>query len=474
MERGCFRRFNTLFWNMLASLLAAMCMSGVLVFAIAWGLRYPGPMNPILQGPMGNDRVAFAAAAADIGGIEGLEKWISLQRSGRHQPRLFAIDDEGRSLGGIEPPAETLAVARAEHAKNPDASGIRKITADGREFLVFSARLSPVSFWTESGRFFFGPHPAQFWTNCLISISVAVLFAFILAWRISRPVRRLEEAMDQAAAGDLSVRVAGRVGSSSREFRRLAERFDKMAGTIGQLIERQQNLFHSVSHELRSPLARMNCAVELARRSPEKTPAMLDRIETDVKTLDSLVGDLLTYTRLRAEVPSAALEPADFDLCELLAEIADNASLEAERKNVRIECVLPEGELPVRFSPQAIGHAVENVVRNALRFSPEGGAVRICAEAAGPGRVRVAVEDEGPGMPPEEIPRMFEPFARGANQATGSGYGLGLAIARQATACLKGSLQAENVKPHGLRMVFDLPDGRSPDGQPASAASTAS
>ena len=112
-----------------------------------------------------------------------------------------------------------------------------------------------------------------------------------------------------------------------------------------------------------------------------------------------------------------------------------------------------------------LAHAVENVVRNALRFSPEGGAVRIKARADGDGSVRIDIEDEGPGMDPTEMPKLFEPFARGANQATGSGFGLGLAIARQAAHRMGGEISAENRKPHGLRMTFKFPAARASGGR---------
>lgn len=456
------RRFNTLFWNLLAALAGAMFLSGLLGFAIAFGLRYPGLSGPILQGPFGDDRAAYAADIARIGGLEGLTLWLSEKSLSGHGFRTYAVDDEGRSVTGPRPPAEALAAARSEIAKNPAASGIRRVSAGGKELLIFTAK-PPSSFLAESSRYLFGPHPGRFWINCLISLGVAALVAFLLAWWISRPVRRLEQAMDRAASGDFSVRISDEFSHSSHEFQQLSTRFDRMAATIGQLLSRQQTLFHSVSHELRSPLARMNCAVELARRAPEQTDRMLSRIEGDVQKLDGLVGALLTYTRLDADVP-AKEDAVEFELCDLLCEIAENARLEASARHVEVDCDLPDKEIPMRGSPQVLAHAVENVVRNALRFSPEGGAVRLKAQASGDGSVRIDVEDEGPGMDPAEMSKLFEPFVRGANQATGSGFGLGLAIARQAAHRMRGEISAENRKPHGLRMTFEFPAAGASDG----------
>lgn len=449
-------RFNTLFWNMLAALAGAMSLSGLLVFAIAFGLRYPSQISPILQGPFGDDRASYAADMARIAGVHGLSQWLSKQSSADGGGlRTYAVDSNGRNLIDPQPPAAIVALARSELEKSPSASGIKRINVEGKHLLVFSAK-PQATFIAESRRYFFGPRPSRFWINCFISLTVAALCAFWLAWWISRPVRKLEKAMDQAASGDLSVRISGTLSHSSYEFQQLSIRFDRMTETIEQLLERQQNLFHSVSHELRSPLARMNCAIELARRSPELTPKMLDHIEGDVRKLDRLVGDLLTYTRLKASVPDSD-DVIEFDLCDLLAELTDNARIEATSHGLAITCDLPQSEILIKGNPQVLAHAVENVVRNALRFSPTGGSVRIKAWLAKERLVQILVEDDGPGMNPGEIPRMFEPFTRGSNQSTGSGYGLGLAIAKQAITQMGGTLSAKNKKPHGLAMTFTLP-----------------
>ena len=226
------------------------------------------------------------------------------------------------------------------------------------------------------------------------------------------------------------------------------------AATIQQLIDRQQNLFHSVSHELRSPLARINCAVELARRSPDITPKMLDRIESDVQKLDSLVGDLLTYTRLNAEV---SIPFSEIDVSEIVEDIADNASLEGDARKIQVICDLPKDDLIMTGNADLLAHAIENVVRNALRFSPDGGKVTIQGGMVSDSSLQISVQDEGPGIPQEEMAKIFDPFFRGANQATGSGYGLGLPITMQAAQHHGGTVHAENILPHGLKITITLP-----------------
>ena len=271
---------NTFFWQTLAGLIVAMTLSGFLVFAVAWG--FLNPDHTLLLNHPGEDRVIFAEEVVSLGGKPALTSWLQNQNPGPDHARVYAVDSTDHDLGGHKIPNGALERARALVRQGGNTLGIRSFNIEGEEILVFTAR-KPVNFFKDSTRvLLFAPHGAPLWLTCIISLLVASAVAAGLAWRLTRPLRQIEGAMVQAASGDLNVRISESVKGSSSEFIELAKKFDMMAATIQQLIDRQQNLFHSVSHELRSPLARINCAVELARRSPDITPKMLDRIESDV------------------------------------------------------------------------------------------------------------------------------------------------------------------------------------------------
>ncbi len=443
---------NTFFWQTLAGLIVAMTLSGFLVFAVAWG--FLNPDHTLLLNHPGEDRVIFAEEVVSLGGKPALTSWLQNQNPGPDHARVYAVDSTDHDLGGHKIPNGALERARALVRQGGNTLGIRSFNIEGEEILVFTAR-KPVNFFKDSTRvLLFAPHGAPLWLTCIISLLVASAVAAGLAWRLTRPLRQIEGAMVQAASGDLNVRISESIKGSSSEFIELAKKFDMMAATIQQLIDRQQNLFHSVSHELRSPLARINCAVELARRSPDITPKMLDRIESDVQKLDSLVGDLLTYTRLNAEV---SIPFSEIDVSEIVEDIADNASLEGDARKIQVICDLPKDDLIMTGNADLLAHAIENVVRNALRFSPDGGKVTIQGGMVSDSSLQISVQDEGPGIPQEEMAKIFDPFFRGANQATGSGYGLGLPITMQAAQHHGGTVHAENILPHGLKITITLP-----------------
>ncbi len=446
------RRLNTIFGQTFAGFVAAMLISGALVFALTWWLMYP--RHTVLHYYPDEDRATLVREVATLGGRDALIKWLSSQESGPHRILMYAVDRDGHDIAGHAIPEETLREARTLYAEHPERLGLHEITLEGQKLLLFNAR-PPVDYFQETTRAFFFPrHGVPFWLTCLISLVAACGVALALTWRLTRPVRKLENGMIRVAGGDLSVRTADSLDGCSEELVELARRFDLATATIQQLLDRQQKLFHSVSHEIRSPLARINCEVDLARRAPESVPKMLDRIELDVRKLDELVGDLLTYTRLDADV---SIPMTEIDLSEIVWDIADTASVEAESKNLKIECRLPEEELLMRGNGDLIAHALENVLRNAMRYSPEGGKIVVGAEAFPPGQLTLSVEDEGPGVAEKEAEQIFEPLVRGSDQSTGTGYGLGLAIARRAAQHHGGTIRAENVRPHGLRVVFTFP-----------------
>lgn len=274
-----------------------------------------------------------------------------------------------------------------------------------------------------------------------------------LAWYFAKPIRQLRQAFDAAAAGDLEVRVTPGMGGRRDELADLGHDFDRMTAQLQSVIERQKRLLHDVSHEMRSPLARLQAAIGLARQQPGRLADSLQRIEREGERIDQLVGELLTLSRLEAGVTG---ELEDVELGELLAHIAEDARFEGAARGIAIDFV-PREAAEVRTNPELLHRAIENVVRNALRHSPADGVVWIDGRRSGERAFRITISDQGPGVAAGELEAIFTPFFRGEGGDSGAGYGLGLAIARRAIGALGGTIRARNGITGGLVVVIELP-----------------
>ena len=286
----------------------------------------------------------------------------------------------------------------------------------------------------------------------LIAGLLASLFcAAGLAWYIAKPIRQLRGAFEAVAAGNLEAKIGGSMGRRRDELADLGHDFDRMTSQLRALMDGQRRLLHDVSHELRSPLARLHAAIGLARQQPARMENSLQRIEREGERMNRLVGELLTLSRLEAGV-GMVLESVD--LAELLGDLLEDARFEATARNVAVDCQnLPN--FKVRANGELLHRAIENVMRNALRFSPAGATVKLEISALAGERCQIAIADQGPGVPESELDAIFTPFFRGADP--GEGYGLGLAIARWVLAAVNGNIYAENRPAHGLRVVMELP-----------------
>jgi signal transduction histidine kinase len=285
-------------------------------------------------------------------------------------------------------------------------------------------------------------------------VGAMVLLSYLLALHLTSPLRKLQKAVERFGKGDLGARV----GSKRRdEVGRLARTFDQMADRLQTLLAAERRLLLDISHELRSPLARLSVAAELARSNEQEArESALQRIEKEAERLNSLVGELLQVTRAEGDPSSLRVEPVRVD--ELLTDLVEDCSVEAEARGCRLEL---KGAPPVvvRGDPELMRRAVENVVRNAIRHSPQDAPVEVALENGAPG-ARIRIRDYGPGVPEEHLSHIFDPFYRvesDRNRASG-GVGLGLAIARRAVELHKGRILARNSNP-GLLVEIDLPPG---------------
>jgi len=289
------------------------------------------------------------------------------------------------------------------------------------------------------------------------AVTASLLMAGLLAWYFSRPIRELRLAFEAASGGDLAPRfagVAGRRGGS--DLNDLGRDFDRMTARLRNLIDGQTRLLHDVSHELRSPLARLQAAIGLAHQQPDKMAASMERIERESVRMDQLVGQLLTLARLESGAISAASE--EISMADLLDQIADDASFEAAAQG---RSVVREGDADVRMlgQPDLLGRAIENVVRNAVKHSADGGVVQLQLHAQPDARrLCIRVLDRGPGVSPADLDAIFQPFFRAsAVHKDIDGHGLGLAIAQHVVHAHGGTITASNRADGGLCVEMMLP-----------------
>ncbi|QKT03503.1 HAMP domain-containing protein [Ectothiorhodospiraceae bacterium 2226] len=393
--------------------------------------------------------VASAAAALGHGGPPGLRALFE-QWPGPHAPPVLVVDERGQDVLGRRVPAAALAQAQAELAQHGATRAVRSVRApDGARYTLFVPAAE-----TRQGRRLAAPDPVHtFSIQLAVALLASLLFSGGLAWYLSRPVRHLRRATRRLSEGRLDTRVGADIGRRRDEIADLGRDFDHMAGRLESVVGAQQRLLHDVSHELRSPLARLQVAVGLARQNPAKTGASLDRIEQEAERLNTLVGEVLTLSRLEAGVQGSPEAPVD--LGDLLEAVVADARFEAEAAQRRVT-LSPHGKAESRGRAELLHRAFENVIRNALQHTPPGTAVEVGLASDGHAHT-VTVCDHGPGVPAAELTALFEPFYRAASAGHRGGFGLGLAIARRAVEAHGGRITARNRADGGLCVEIVLP-----------------
>ena len=450
-----------LFWKFFAAFWVGLATVALVIAAGVWLARWfdlvsvshaeLGRLNAYLQTTRGLIRIGDMAAVRHFIGAVDDETHAA----------PYVIDSHGKDLLGrpIGPEQWSQIQAAPEQLDLAEALGglgalQRVATTDGSVVTVFvpaaAVRTALGKAREES--------PPPIWLPILATALISTLFGGVMAWYVSRPIRTLQWALQRLAAGQLDTRVKAQMGSRRDELAELGADFDRMAQRMQLLVGAQQRLLHDVSHELRSPLARMQAAIGLARQQPERTLAMQERVERESIRLDGLVGELLTLARLEADVAQAPHEP--IDVVELLAEVCDDARFEARAAH-RDLVFTSNGGYIADVTGELLYRAFENVVRNAVKFTPEGTLVSVLAEVSSDCLV-VTVSDQGPGVPEEAHLRMFEPFQRFGDAGV-EGFGLGLTIAKRAIETHGGRISAQAAPGGGLAIRISLGPGGHPN-----------
>lgn len=300
---------------------------------------------------------------------------------------------------------------------------------------------------------FFGESPLRYARYAALLLT-ALLLCWALARYLSSPIGKLRMATQKLAGGDLKTRVADEVGNRRDELASLARDFDVMAERIESLVTSQQRLSRDVSHELRSPLARMSVALEIAKqKSNGESSPLLSRIEAESIRLNEMISSLLTLSKL--ESGSQDFNRTQLNLKRLVEYVASDADFEANAVGKSVK-VTRADDCRILGNENLIRSAVENVLRNAVRYTREGTSVEVSLRSSN-GKAVVSVRDHGGGVPEDELDKLFRPFYRvgEARERKTGGIGLGLAIAEQAIRAHKGSLQAKNTG-DGLTVEISL------------------
>jgi two-component system sensor histidine kinase CpxA len=305
---------------------------------------------------------------------------------------------------------------------------------------------------------FFQPELLGF--RLVVIFVVAGIFSYLLARSLTKPILQLRKATRRFAGGALATRVGSILETRKDEIADLGWDFDTMAERIEALVDAQQRLLRDISHELRSPLARLNVALELARqRSGENPGNALDRIERESERLNELISELLTLTLL--ESGTEKIEKAPIDIEDLIESVVEDSNFEARDRN-RLVQIITSRKVMVNGSEEMLRRAVENVVRNAIRYTDESTAVEVSLlvqEMDGQQVAVIRVRDHGPGVPEAALSKMFKPFYRvedDRGRLTG-GTGIGLAITERSIQLHGGTITVSNATDRGLAVEMMMP-----------------
>ena len=448
---------KSLFLRIFLSFWIALALFAVIAVLVTLAFRPRASTWEALRTTILND----AVTAYEDGSQQQLREYLDGVEKTQHL-RAYLFDENHVEVSGRGAPDWAIRVAaggpRAPHDgfifPAPPMARDSRASADGKHRYTIVLGLPP------GPRVFFGPRGLPL-PGLIIAILSSGLVCYILSWYLTKPIVRLRAATRQLAAGDLSARTGAPLSGRRDEVAGLMRDFDAMAERLETLMKAQSRLLNDISHELRSPLARLNVALGLARqRASVESADMLDRIELEAARLNELIGRILTLARLEDGEQKVPQTPVR--LHDIVLTVAEDAEFEAQARRCHVHTVIPEGEWEVRGNASLLHSAVENVVRNAIRYTQEGTSVELeLAGDSGPlgPEAVIKVSDNGPGVPPDALAKLFQPFYRldEARGRTTGGVGLGLAITERAVRFHGGRVSAFNRAEGGLRVEIRLP-----------------
>jgi two-component system sensor histidine kinase CpxA len=445
---------HSLFWRIFLTFwfALALILVGTVTVAVDAALKWRSERPSLPY----EELYSTAAQVFESGGGEALKQWIQDLSPPALRERTFVLNSAGRDLLDRPlpsyPESTRARAARGLAVPGPIGRSLMLVGADGRTFRVI-VTAGPLR--GPARRFGELELPGVRAATLIIALVVSAVICFFLARYLTAPVDRLRDATQRIAAGDLNVRVLPSLKGRKDDLGLLAADFDSMAERVRSLLESKQQLLRDVSHELRSPLARLQLALSLARRGETGTTDNLARIGREADRLEQLIARVLLLARI--ERPTLGIESERVDVAALLEEIVADVRIEADARRSHMD-LETAGTLELIGDREALRSAFENVLRNAVRYSPPGSQLLVRAQRSA-ASIEVEFEDQGPGVPEKDLAMIFEPFYRvdaSRDRAVG-GEGLGLAIAARAVALHHGSIEARNRQGTGLAVRIILP-----------------
>lgn len=454
---------------------SAVLVTMIVGTSVVGELMRPDFSQPIRR-PLDLALNAYAQTAADAYERDGQGALSAYLDRIEHESdiRAFLFNSQLQELSGRRLPAGAAGVAQKVFETR-----LPEIASAGPTSLLARPVVTPHAQYVLVAEMPPRPPPPLFFhpiAHVLAIAFVGALFCYGLARYLTSPVTKLRAATQELARGNLSARVVPALGKRRDELASLAADFDRMAEKIESLINSQRRLLGDISHELRSPLARLNVALELARqRSGADATTALERMQREAEILNEMIGQLLALTRL--ESGTDEVRRSEFDLASLVREIADDAEFEARsrKRSVKLQSVV---SCKIVGNEQVLRRAIENVVRNAVQYTAEGTEVEVKLEwrvknegdkVGGEGTEKraavISVRDHGAGVPENALTEIFRPFYRvdDARDREAGGVGLGLAIAERAVRLHGGTVEASNAPEGGLLVTMTLPAEQTAD-----------
>ena len=416
-------------------------------------------------------RPSVAIPAAEVlanGGLGALKDWLQVNKNSIPDRDFFIVGADGKDILGRRLP--DVAARRLEFFNHEALNGIegrpagpppgpfrlmrlrdsQLVAPDGSIYTVLLMPRRPSIFGALS-------LPGISLTILAIALIVSAITSWWLAQHLSAPIRRIQEGARALASENLGTRVSAGLEARKDEVAVLARDFDAMADRLRSNRAATTQLLRDISHELRSPLARMRVAVGLARQPAADHVRQLDRLEREIERLDSLISQVLKLARLQGTDAPFSREPVAID--EIIEEVVRDANFEGAVKNCSVE-LKGAANASVLGNRELLRSAIENVLRNAMRYSPPGQPVSVSIEASG-SALLIRIKDRGPGVPPADLQRIFEPFYRVAESRDrdSGGEGIGLAITAQVMRAHGGSAEASNPAAGGFEVRLSLPNG---------------
>lgn len=427
--------------------LAGFLLIGAAILALIASYELEGYVAT-RQSTLGHDAADVLAA----GGRPALQRWLAEEARIPTDVSIFILDRDSHDIFGRQLPGEianfvrdyvVTPTDRVESNFRPLRLAPQLVGPDGQ---IYSFLILPktIGVWGS---------PATLFGLIAVALLVISSVAWLIASRFGRPIGELQAAVRQLASGHIEARVPATISSRRDELGALAADFNSMADQLQNLMDSREQLMQEMSHELRSPLARLQASLALAAHRQKLGDAEREQIEREVHCIDRTIGEMLRFSRLDAP---AAIVHRLIRVGKLLRELVDVEEIEARARGCRLE-LTSERNLQVIGDPDLLRSGFENILRNAIRYAPAGSCVELKAQTDGTSII-VQISDRGPGIPDQFLDRIFEPFFRIKNSvADASGSGLGLAIARRAFEVLGGSIVAAPRGGGGLTFTITLP-----------------